>query len=104
MVLLSFTLKEEWFLKCFSYPGAKMGRRLAKDRLKNRVSSFAGSFDVSGPLACFSTQVIGLSQHRVTLAQGCRARVYSPCPGSPCSGTSRRRVGGFLGAHRWFGR
>jgi len=39
-----------------------MGRRLAKDRLKNGVSSFAGSFDVSGPLACFSTQVIGLSQ------------------------------------------
>jgi hypothetical protein len=27
------------------------------------VSSFAGSFDVSGPLACFSIQVIDLSQH-----------------------------------------
>ena len=49
-------------MKCFSYPGAQMGRRLVKDRLIE-VSSFAGSFDVSGPLACFSIQVIDLSQH-----------------------------------------
>ena len=29
-----------------------MGRQLAKDRLKNGVSSFAGSLDESGPLDC----------------------------------------------------
>jgi hypothetical protein len=38
-----------------------MGKQLGKDRLKNGVSTFVGSFDVSGPLACFNTQVIDLS-------------------------------------------
>jgi hypothetical protein len=44
-------------LKCFTSPGAQMGRRLAKDRLKSGVSSrIIRSFGTSCLLA-FSTQV-----------------------------------------------
>ena len=56
-----------------------MGRQLAKDRLKNGVSSNARSFDVLGPLACFSTQVLELS-HRCCLSLLTSWRILSGLP------------------------